>query len=194
MRTRVRDRRRRRNPLRRRSDVVETWTALVVGVLLLVGVPLAGALTGLWAHHAARSAADAQRASRHRVHAEVIGRPSVRQAAPRIGTAPAFRVTVRWTEPGKGTRTAVALVPGGSRHGDVVPVWFDSRGRSVAPPPNDTSVWQHTIGVGAVAAAGTATVILLVHGTVRQVALRHRMAEWDRDWARTEPGWTRRSA
>jgi hypothetical protein len=193
MRTRVRGRLRRRNPLRRRSDVVEVWTALAVAVLLLVGAPLAGALAGLWAHRTAQAVADARRAERYQVRAEVVGRPPVRHLAPYNGTQPGFRVRVRWTEPGEGTRTAVARVPGDSVRGEVVTVWFDSGGRSVAPPPDGTAVWQHTVGVGAVAAAGAASVVLLVHGTVRHAALRHRMAEWERDWARTEPGWTHRS-
>jgi hypothetical protein len=194
MRTRVRGWRWRRNPLRRRSDVVEAWTALAVAVLLLVGAPLAGALAGLWAHRTAQAVAEERRAERHQVHAEVVGRPPVRPIAARSGTQPDFRVKVRWTEPGEGVRTAVARVPGDSVRGEVVPVWFDARGRSVAPPPDGTAVWQHTVGIGAVTAAGSAAVVLLVHGTVRHAALRHRMAEWERDWTRTEPGWTRRSA
>ncbi|MHB9864254.1 Rv1733c family protein [Streptomyces sp. YIM S03343] len=194
MRTRVRGWRWRRNPLRRRSDVIEAWTALAVAVLLFVGAPLAGALAGMWAHRTAQALVDAQRADRHRVNAQVIGRPPVQHVSARSGTVPDFRVTVRWTEPGQGTRTAVADVPGDSKQGDIVPVWFDSQGRSVAPPQNATSVWQHTVGVGTVAAVGAATAVLIVHGTVRHVALRHRMAEWERDWARTGPDWTRRRA
>jgi hypothetical protein len=194
MRTRVRGWRWRRNPLKRRSDVVEAWTALAFSVLLFVGVPLAGALAGLWAHDTAQAMVGHQRADRHQVQAQVMGRPPGQHAATRTGTEPAFRTTVRWTEPGRGTRTAVALVPGDSRQGEIVPVWFDSRGRSVAPPTNTTSVWQHAVGIGAVAAVGTATAVLLGHGTVRQVALKHRMAEWERDWARTGPDWTRRRA
>src|SRR5207237_251923 len=42
MRTRVYGWRWRRNPLRRRSDVVEAWTVLVVAVLLSVVAPLVG--------------------------------------------------------------------------------------------------------------------------------------------------------
>lgn len=45
MRTRMWGRRLRRNPLRRRSDVVEAWTVLAVAVLLLLGAPLLGAAT-----------------------------------------------------------------------------------------------------------------------------------------------------
>jgi hypothetical protein len=40
--SRVRGRRLRHNELRRRSDVVETWTLLGVGLLLFVVAPLGG--------------------------------------------------------------------------------------------------------------------------------------------------------
>ncbi|MFI5685239.1 hypothetical protein [Streptomyces sp. NPDC051636] len=192
MRTRVRGWRWRRNPLRRRSDVVEAWAALAVAVLLFLGAPVAGALAGLWAHDEARAVAVAQRAERRSVRAEVIG--DAPERLPSVGDRHAYRTTVRWTEPGKGTRTASARVPAGARHGDVVDVWFDSRGRNVAPPPDDVAVWQHTVSIGVCVAGGTAAVVLLGHGIVRRVSLRHRLEEWEREWARTGPDWTQRRA
>ncbi|MFE2530861.1 hypothetical protein [Streptomyces sp. NPDC059371] len=50
MRTRVRGRRWRRNPLRRRSDVVVAWWAPAVVVLLFVGAPLVGAGAAWWTY------------------------------------------------------------------------------------------------------------------------------------------------
>ncbi|MET8449695.1 Rv1733c family protein [Streptomyces sp. NPDC005209] len=194
MRTRVRGWRWRYNPLRRRSDVVEAWTALVVAVLLVVGAPLAGALAGLWAHGEARTLAAAQRAERHHVRAQVIGDRTDRLPAVQGGREHAFRAPVRWTEPGNETHTALARVPAGARQGDVVDVWFDTRGRGVAPPPDEAAVWQHTVTVGVCAAGGAAALALVAHGVVRRASLRHRMTEWERDWAHTEPEWTRREA
>ncbi|MER5910649.1 hypothetical protein ABT124_09130 [Streptomyces sp. NPDC001982] len=191
MRTRVRGWRWRRNPLRRRSDVVEAWTAVVVAVLLCVAAPLAGALAGLWAHDAARSIAAVQRAERHRVRAEVLGSTPDQLPTVQGGREHAYRATVRWTEPGKGTWTAVARVPAGTHQGDVVDVWFDSRGRDVTAPPGDVAIWQHTVTIGVFAAGGAAGVVLLGHGVVRRVSLRHRLNEWEREWARTGPDWTR---
>ena len=193
MRTRVGSRRR-HNPLRRRSDVVETWTALFVTVLLFVGAPLAGAAAGLWAHDQARTIAATQRADRHRVHAQVIGNPpaelhSVGDARPR-----SVWVTVRWTQPGNGQRTATAEVPEGTARGDVVDVWLDAKGRTVSPPAGEVAVWQHTLTVGVWVAGGVAGLALLASAVTRRVALRHRLAEWERDWALTEPEWTRRRA
>ncbi|MFC4504350.1 MULTISPECIES: DUF3592 domain-containing protein [Streptomyces] len=189
---RVRGWRWRNNPLRRRSDVVEAWTALAVAVLLLVAVPLTGAVAGWWAHDDARAVVAEQRAERHRVRAEVVGRmpeslPSADGVRERM-----YSVKVRWTPPGEKPQTATARVPEGTRRGDTVTVWFDARGRSVAPPANSTVVWQHTVTMGVCAAGGTAALVLLGHGIVRRVAMRHRLTEWDREWARYEPEWTRR--
>ncbi|MFF5499227.1 hypothetical protein [Streptomyces aquilus] len=192
MRTRVRGWRWRHNPLRRRSDVVEAWTTLVVVLLLLLVAPLAGALTARWAHSEAQAVAASQRADRHSVRAEVVG--GIPNELPTVqgSRAHTFRTTVTWTEPGEGRRTATARVPAGSRDGDMVTVWFDSRGRNVPAPTNAVSVWQHTVTMGACATAGTVGVILLGRLAVRHVATRHRLAEWEAEWARTEPEWTRR--
>ncbi|MDQ1043056.1 hypothetical protein [Streptomyces sp. V4I2] len=194
MRTRVRGWRWRRSPLRRRSDVVEAWTVLAVTVLLWVGAPLVGAFAASWAHSEARAVAEKQRADRHRVRAEVVGRTAGSVPVVQGGRQHAYRATVRWTEPNTGARTASARVPGGTRQGDVVDVWFDARGRSVSPPPDGTAVWQHTLAIGACAVGGTVAVVLLGHSVVRGAANRRRMAEWEREWALTEPQWTRRRA
>lgn len=194
MRTRVRGWRWRRNPLRRRSDMVEAWTALVVSVLLFVGAPLAGALAGWWAHDEARAVAAAQGAERHRVRAEVIGRTPDRLPSVQGGRDHSYRVEVRWTDPATGTHTANALVPAGTRHGDTVDVWFDARGRAVPPPPGETQIWQHTVTIGTCATGGAVAVVLLANTVVRRVSTGHRLGEWEREWARTEPEWTRRRA
>ncbi|MGV9788518.1 Rv1733c family protein [Streptomyces sp. NPDC003435] len=197
MRTRSHGRRRRPNPLRRRSDVVEAWVVVLVAVLLCVVAPLAGTAAGLYTYDRARAHAEEQRAERHAIRAVVLGRPT---AVPTVrgDRGHGYRAEVRWTEagpgPGQQKRTAVAHVPAGTRAGDTVTVWFDGRGRTVAPPPNDVAVWQHTVAVGLGVAGGTAAIVLLARAMERRVALRHRLDEWERAWARTGPRWTRRRA
>ncbi|MEV7793463.1 hypothetical protein [Streptomyces sp. NPDC087512] len=194
MRTRVRGWRWRRNPLRRRSDLVEAWTLLVVAVLLVVGAPLLGAMSASWAEGQARATVAQQRADRHRVHATVVSRAA--EAVPSVegGGQQAYRVTVRWTPPGGGARTTSALVPAGTRTGQVIDMWLDDRGRSVPPPAGDTAIWQNTVTVGACTSLGAACTVLAAHCAVRRTAQRRRMAEWERDWERTEPQWTHRRA
>ncbi|MEW2625881.1 hypothetical protein [Streptomyces sp. NPDC048106] len=186
MRTRMRGWRWRRNPLRRRSDVVEAWTVLVVAVLLSVVAPLVGVAAGLHAQDRAAAVAAAQRAARHQVRATVSGDPPV----VRVERGRLPRAEVRWTEPGKGTRTTWARVPAGTRAGETVSVWVDSRGHAVAAPAAGRAVVRHAVAVGACAAACAAGVVFLGHTVARRIALRHRLAEWERAWARTGPRWT----
>ncbi|MGW0819520.1 Rv1733c family protein [Streptomyces viridiviolaceus] len=192
--TRVRGWRWRRNPLRRRSDVVEAWTVLAVAVLLFLGAPFLGAASAWWAHGQAQETAAAQRADRHRVSAAVVGRSPDTLPSVNTGGQHSYRATVRWSEPDGAERTTTARVPAGTRHGDVVDLWLDSRGRNVLPPMGDSAVWQHTVTIGVCSTVGAALVVLLGNCVVRRAALRHRLAEWEREWARTEPQWTHRRA
>ena len=194
MRTGVRGWRWRRNPLRRRSDVVEAWTALVVAVLLIVGAPLLGAVAARWAKGTAQAVAAQQRAERHRVQATVVERLPETLSSVEGGGQQTYHATVRWTAPGGDARTTTSQVPAGSRRGDVVALWLDARGRNVPPPAGESAVWEHTVTVGAFTALGAALTVLLGNCVVHRTALRRRMAEWERDWARTEPRWTHRRA
>lgn len=165
-----------------------------VAVLLVVVAPLVGVATGWWAHDDARATAREQREERRHVRAEVVGETSGTLPPTQGGRRVSTETTVRWTEPGYGSRQVTALVPAGARTGETVDVWLDSRGRSVAPPPNGTAVWQHTVALGVCATGGSAAVILLGHAVVRHAATRRRLAEWEREWARTEPRWSGRRA
>ncbi|MEU1594926.1 hypothetical protein ABZ468_19125 [Streptomyces sp. NPDC005708] len=194
MRTRVRGWRWRRNPLRRRSDVIEAWTALLVAVLLCVGAPLAGTVAAWTAYDDAHSTQVSQRAQRHQVSA-VLVEDAPSPAPSTQGTRqPLYDVKVRWKEPGRGTRTTVAQVPAGSRRGERTDVWLDARDHGVAAPPSDAAVWQHALTSGVWAAGGAAGAVLLARAVNRRVAERHRMAEWEAEWARTGPDWRRRTA
>jgi ABC-type Fe3+ transport system permease subunit len=194
MRTRVRGWRWRRNPLRRHSDVVEAWTVLAVAVLLFVGAPLAGAAVGWWRYDNAQARAAAQRAERHRVSALLVETAPAAVPSPQGVRPPTFQVKVRWSEPGKGSRTGEALVPAGGQRGDRVDVWLDASGRNVGPPVSADAVWRHALAAGASTAAGVVAVVLAWHLTVRRITARRRLAEWERDWAHTGPKWRRHTA
>lgn len=184
----------RRSPLRRRSDVVEAWTVLVVAVLLLVGAPLLGAATAWWGHGRAQAVAAEQRAQRHRVPASVVGTTPDALPSVQAGGQHSFRATVRWSTPDGTAKSTTARVPANTRHGDTVDIWLDARGRSAPAPADDAAIRQRGITIGALTTLGAALAVLLAHRAVRRAALRHRLAEWDRDWALTEPRWTRRRA
>lgn len=167
---------------------------VAVIALLLVGAPLAGVVAAWWAHGDALTTARQQRADSRHLRAEVIDRTPGTLPLPQGGRELSSKATVRWTEPEDGPRTATARVPAGTRTGDTVDVWFDARGRSIPPPPDGTAVWYHSVAVGVCATGGAAALTLLGHTVARHAAMRRRLAEWEQEWARTEPGWTGRRA
>ncbi|MEW2566725.1 hypothetical protein [Streptomyces sp. NPDC047070] len=190
-RARVIGRRWRHNPLCRRTDVVEAWTALVVSVVLWAGAPLAGLAAGWWAYDGARSTAVEQRAERHRVLATIVEGAHTSAAGGEGDRRPVKRVSVRWTEPGERARTGETRVPAGAGAGDRTYIWLDRQDRVVPAPTSDTVVWQHGLAVGACAAGVAAGGVLALHALTRRVAARRRLAEWEREWALTGPEWAR---
>ncbi|AIJ11815.1 hypothetical protein ACN6LC_007577 [Streptomyces violaceoruber] len=194
MRTRIRGRHWRRNPLRRRSDVVEAWTKVLVALLLFVAAPALGAATAWWGHGQAQAIVAEQRAERHHVRATVVDRTPGTLSTGELGGQHTYRATVHWKAPDGTEKSTTARVPADTRHGDTVDVWLDSRGQSVPPPSDSAEIWQHSATIGSFTTIGTVLTVLLAHRAVRAVAMRHRMAEWDRDWALTEPQWTHRRA
>lgn len=182
----------RRNPLRRRSDVVEAWTVLLLGAALWVGAPLAGVFVGYHTHHETLLEADRQRAVSQAVRA-TLSRNTPATGASAGGAASVSKVLgpVRWTTADGRGGTGVARVAAGSRAGATVTVWLDGEGRITAPPPSHADAWARGTGTGI---ATTAAVAVMVGGawlTVRGVAHRRRMAEWEREWAMTGPQWDR---
>lgn len=178
----------RRGPLWRRSDVIEAWTVLVVGVVLFVGAPAAGVVAGALAHRDGVAAARAERAERHRVSAVLIANaPPVVPTAD--GTVPLHRVPARWAAADGTRRTGDALTPAGSRRGERVAVWLDTRGRVAEAPLDAGDVVLRVVGASAAAAAGAALTALIALHTVRAVLDKRRMAAWDEEWQRTGPEW-----
>lgn len=182
------------NALRRRSDVVEAWTVLLVVFLLMFGAPAAGFAVGRWAHGDARAQAVAERAALDLVSAVIVENAPASVPTAHGDERPMHWVQARWTEPDGGSRTGEARVPAGTERGDRADVWLDSAGRSVQAPPTDTAVWQFALSMGTCATAGVVGIVLLGHLVVRRVATRHRLAEWEQEWARTGPDWGHRWA
>ncbi|MEW2164783.1 hypothetical protein AB0912_17600 [Streptomyces sp. NPDC007084] len=194
MRTRVLGWRWRRNSLRRRCDAVEAWCVLLVGVLLFVGAPLAGAATGWWSYEAARAEAAAQRATLRQVRAVLVADTPAAVPATPGGVQRSFPALVRWTGPDGKARTDLVRVPAGVRGGARVDIWTDARDRIVRAPSTTSAIWQRALAVGLFTAFGVVLAVLVTRLALRRAAERRRLEEWARDWALTEPGWTRRTA
>ncbi|GAB2746446.1 hypothetical protein [Streptomyces bullii] len=176
----------RRNPLRRRSDIVEAWVVLAAWVVALVG----GLLAGLAAADSVERSAERQRLERRQVTARLVedvkDRSTAREAADHRVWA-----TVRWTAPDGSTHTDEARVAPTATAGSAVTVWTDPKGEITAEPLTDVETRLHAVSGGILAAACAGGLALGAARTVRLGLDRHRMAQWTAEWARidTRRGW-----
>jgi hypothetical protein len=194
MRTRVPGWRWRRNPLRRRSDVVEAWWALAVGVLLFVCAPLVGASVGWSTYEGAQAHAAARRAALHQVRVVLAKDAPATVPTTPGGSRRSFPVPARWTESDGTARTGLVRVPAGLRRGTRIEVWTDARGEIVRPPSSTFVIRQQALAMGVLTTTGGVFALLLAHLCLHRALARRRLDRWEHDWARTEPDWTRRTA
>lgn len=179
----------RRNPLKRRADVVEAW--VVLGACLLT--VLAGVLAGLAAagsveHGLARERAT-WRPTVARVVAQVPGRSPAHSSHASSGEQ--VWAEVRWTAVDGSAHTGRIRVEPGSRPGTPVTVWTDPRGSLVNRPATASEAAFRSVLIGLLVGSGAAAVPLVTGLAVRGRLERRRMEAWDAEWARLGPQWGR---
>ncbi|MER5213069.1 hypothetical protein ABT063_21450 [Streptomyces sp. NPDC002838] len=186
----------RHNPLRRTTDLVEAWVALVALLLILVVGPVSGALVGGVAQDALQRSVREQRESRHLVTATVVREldRSPLDADPETATGRDLRsrVLADWTAP-DGTAHHGTLIASLQKPypGDHFTIWTDQHGRMVARPLDSATAATHAVLAGFGAALLTAG---LVEGGRRLMVwrmVRRRYARWDQAWDRAGPDWGR---
>jgi hypothetical protein len=194
----------RRNPLRRRSDVVEAWLG-VVTVLLFCTVPLIGWWAGQSVDRALQRVARVQRAERSLVSATLVppgGGPAASEAPGAAGAAaadgtiadPHDEQTLRWTAPDRSTHSGKVPVGLEVWRGDRILLWTDHRGVLVPPPLDDATVATHAALAGMATGSSAGGALLLSRQVLVWRLMRRRMDSWERAWARFDQDWGRAGA
>ncbi|MGW3413131.1 Rv1733c family protein [Streptomyces sp. NPDC000888] len=187
-RTKVRFWRWRRDPLRRRSDVIEAWVVLAGWALAL----MIGLLAGLNAADAVERAADRQRAESRAVSAALTEDAKDKVPA-RVVSDHRVWATVRWTAPDGSTRTDEARVPPQTRAGSPVTVWIDKNGNLTSEPPTDGEARLNATLGGVVTAAGASGAVWGAAWVSRLYLNRCRMRQWAAEWEHVGTRWGRKT-
>jgi hypothetical protein len=180
-----------RNPLRRRSDRIETAAAGLLLATFLAGAPFAAHLAGTWTYAESVREQQAQSAASEQVPATLLqAAPDWNGYAEQPGAVP--EVKARWRAPDGSVRTGLVYVPGGAAAGSKVLVWVNQAGRLTGPPLANSQVatradLDEMLVIGALAVA-----LMTVGGIVHRVLNRRRLAAWDADWLATGPRWSPR--
>ncbi|MFG2309199.1 hypothetical protein ACGFS9_11090 [Streptomyces sp. NPDC048566] len=183
--TRVRLWRWRRNPLRRRTDVVEAWTVAVTWILAI----LVGGLAGVWAGQSVETGLSARTARLHAVSAVVTdGSAAAADSGGSLGTR-RVRAPVRWTDARGEVHPAAAQVVAGTAAGSRVTVWTDPADRVVPTPVTGDKAMLQAVLTGVLVCAAAAGAAGAAGWAVRARLMRRRMADWDEEWKRVGPQW-----
>ncbi|MER6127916.1 hypothetical protein ABT173_36105 [Streptomyces sp. NPDC001795] len=186
----------RHNPMRRTTDLVEAWVALVALLLILVVTPVAGAVIGSFAQGALQKSVRDQQRTRHLVPATVVKKlnRSPLEPDPESSTTrdARSRVLADWTAPDGTAQHGTLLADLKSPHrGDHFTVWTDDHGRIVARPLDSVTATTHAVLAGFGAAMMT---VGLIEGGRRLIVwrmVRRRYARWDQAWDKAGPDWGR---
>ncbi|MFJ6084676.1 hypothetical protein ACIQI8_25055 [Streptomyces sp. NPDC092369] len=176
----------RRNPLRRRSDVVEAWILLAACVVATVGAVLAGVVGTQFAERALAR----DRAGRTPVAAVLVKivPGGTRDVVTGIRHDRAVG-SVRWTDTGGTVRTGLTAVRPDTEPGSPVPAWTDGRGRLVSAPVNAAEASARAALSGACAALVTGSAVLVGGHLIRLRVQRRATERWGVEWERVGRHW-----
>ncbi|MFE9172838.1 Rv1733c family protein [Streptomyces kebangsaanensis] len=184
----------RHNPLRRTTDLVESWVALATLLLALVVAPVIGSLAGTAAQGALQQSVRDQRQTRHQVTATVVRELNRLEPDPETspGQGVRSRVLAEWTAP-DGTRRhePVSTSLKAPKPGETFTLWTDAHGTMVPRPLDSATATTHAVLAGFGAALLTAGLVEAVRRLVLWRLVRRRYAQWDRAWERVGPDWGR---
>ncbi|MET7332067.1 hypothetical protein [Nonomuraea sp. NPDC005650] len=166
------------NPLRRRSDRLES-AALLVTVLLVLLSGWPAAVAGRQAYeHALRAADDGRR----EVVATLLAGAPVTSLSfgevPRTEPAPA-----RWTTPSGLEISGSVMAPPLAKAGTPIRIWIDPGGRRVAAPPSPVDLRVTAVATALLLVLATAVVAAAGFAGVRRLLDRGRYREWEAAWS-----------
>src|SRR5262249_22583594 len=95
--------------------------------------------------------------------------------------------------PHRQQRSGALRVDAEPRAGDRVPIWIDQHGNPTDPPKTHGDLIASAVVIGIVLVAGGWALLGLLWWIVCRVLGRINTTWWELRWARTGPGWTRRT-
>lgn len=182
-----------RSPLRRTTDRIEAAVTVTVTVVAVLVVLLA-TITAMrichrdLIHAAATAAGETSVTAVLLTNAELQYGTSAEQGLTNGTTALA-----RWQLPHGQQRVAPLWVGANLHAGDRMTIWIDQRGNRTDPPETPGFIIANAAVLGVDVVIGGWVVLGALWWIVCRVLSRINMARWDVQWARTEPGWNRRT-
>jgi hypothetical protein len=183
----LRGRRPDRNPLRRRSDRLETTILILLLITICASAPFLAVAASGWENSVSLRELRVQQATCREVKATLLVDAHDTGEYPFLNAA----AELRWTAPDGRTVTGNLRVPAGTKAGAVIWIWTNASGQVITPLRQTEIPGRDDLA--ATAAVATLVTIALITGlTVRLTMHRRRLTAWGIDWMATEPRWNTR--
>jgi hypothetical protein len=177
-----------RNPLCRRSDLIEAWLLPAVVVAFLVLGPLVAGAAGLRVRADIAAARHAQ-PSWHRTSAVLLAAAPGPLFSDNGANSWGVWTSARWSADGQ-QRVGAVPAAAGTRAGSSVAVWLDRAGDVRLPPLTSGEARDHVILGASVALAALAVLLACLALIGRRVLDWRRLAGWETAWQSVGPQWT----
>lgn len=181
----------RRNPLRRRTDLIHAWITVGLFLAVLAALPAAVFWAGDTAYRHHTATARHQKATwQHTPAVLVHDAPRHPEPGSYEAKKTLYPATVRFTDPHGRARTAKTDVAPALSAGSVVRVWVNAEGKITGPPLTTEQIRDRAIGTALLAAMAVPLLGAAAYGYAHRRLERHNLAQWDTAWAETAPRWT----
>jgi hypothetical protein len=182
-----------RSPLRRSTDRIEAAATVTVTVLAVL-VALLATITAMRTYHRDLIHAAATTARETSVTAVLLTNAELQYGtSAEQGLTTGTSALARWALP-HGQQRVAPLWVGADRHaGDRVTIWIDQHGNRADPPQTPGFVIANAAVPGVDVVVGGWVALGALWWIVCRVLSRINATRWDMQWARIEPGWSRRT-
>ncbi|MCW2880576.1 MAG: hypothetical protein JWQ95_4676 [Sphaerisporangium sp.] len=178
------------NPLRRRSDRIET-VAVLITLLVLVACLWPAVLAGRIVYQRGVMAERAEPGLRQPVTAVLLEDAASTTAVSSQGTVLGIKAKARWYTPTGRMRTEVVSVPAQAKAGSTLELWVDGSGRPTTAPRTHPQTVADSVVAGFGVMAGATGVLFLNLAVFRWMLDRRRYVDWDKAWTSAHDRWRR---
>ncbi|MFF1452192.1 hypothetical protein ACFVYF_29255 [Streptomyces sp. NPDC058274] len=179
MSTSVRFWRWRRNPLRRGSDRIQAWTFLLAILLVTIGAPVVGVVTG----RSVAASASRPPAGWHSVAATLTEKAPPPSTPSETNNVNRVEAAVKWHDADGHRHGGFAWVRPNSPAGSRTTVWLDDKGDLRKDFMQPVRTQSRALTLGALAAAGTAVLVVSCYALLRVRLARRRAWQLDLEWS-----------
>jgi hypothetical protein len=183
-----------RNPLRRRSDVVESVVLALVLLLVPASVPMGVQTSRIMFERGTRASAEHAARSHQAVAVLQENGTHVSTSTGDSGLSGKLMAKAVWQAPNGDQRSGVLDVGPQDRTGQRIPLWTDDFGNPAVPPETAAELRMQAVVVGLLVAVGWLLVVIAGYTVVRWRLDRRRLAQWELEWAQAHSRWGRHAA